>query len=241
VTATYQLTDRTAVVTGGARGIGRAVAERLRDSGSLVWVLDVAPVELEGISVLAVDVTDSQQVARALARVVERSSRIEVLVNSAGMLGGYQPFEGLTRDAWHRILDVNLVAVFEVCRQVLPHMRKAASGRIVNLGSLAGKHGLANMSVYSAASAGVIAFTKALGQELAGTQIRVNCVAPAPIATDLILSLGPDVVGSMIQSSPMKRLGLAEEVAEITAWLCSDECSFTTGAVFDVSGGRAAY
>lgn len=162
-------------------------------------------------------------------------------MDGAARLGSYMPFEALERDDWQRIMATNLFGVFEVCRQVIPPMRHAGWGRVVNFGSLAGKHGLPSLSVYSAASAGVIAFTKALAQELADTEIRVNSVAPGPIATDLILQLESQVVESMIASSPLKRLGTAAEVAELVAWLCSDACSFTTGAVFDVSGGRAAY
>jgi NAD(P)-dependent dehydrogenase (short-subunit alcohol dehydrogenase family) len=186
-------------------------------------------------------VTDSDQVEAAVAEVISCDARIDVLVNSAGYLGGYAPFEKLSPDEWQRIISVNLVGVLQACRQVLPHMRRAEWGRIVNLGSLAGKHGLPNLPVYSAASAGVIAFTKALALELADSEIRVNTVSPGPIATSLITQLGPQVVDSMIASSPLKRLGTADEVAELAVWLCSDACSFSTGAVFDLSGGRATY
>jgi 2-dehydro-3-deoxy-L-rhamnonate dehydrogenase (NAD+) len=241
MTVSYDLSGKTAVVTGGARGIGRRVAARLKSSGSRVWVLDIAPVEQDGIRSLAVDITDSDQVATAIAHILDETSRLNILVNNAGYLGEYAPFERLSTDDWRRIIDVNLLGVFEVCRQILPHMRRAGSGRIVNMGSLAGKHGLANLSVYSAASAGVIAFTKALAHELADSEIRVNSLAPGPIATDLIKRLGPEVVDSMIASSPMKRLGTADEVAELVVWLCSDACSFNNGAVFDISGGRATY
>ena len=241
MSVSYDLSGKTAVVTGGARGIGRGVAARLNSSASQVWVLDIAPVEQDGIRSLAVDITDSDQIATAIAHILDQTSRLDILVNNAGYLGDYVPFERLTTDDWRRIVGVNLLGLFEVCRQVLPHMRRAGSGRIVNMGSLAGKHGLANLSVYSAASAGVIAFTKALAQELADSEIRVNCLAPGPIATDLIRRLGPEVVDSMIAGSPMKRLGTVDEVAELVVWLCSDACSFNTGAVFDISGGRATY
>jgi len=162
-------------------------------------------------------------------------------MNSAGYLGAYAPFETVTPEDQRRIVEVNLVGTMEVCRHVLPHMRRAGHGRIVNMGSLAGKEGLFHLSVYSAASAGVIAFTKALAKDLAETKILVNCVAPGPIHTDLIMALGRDVVEDMIASSPLKRLGKVDEVAELIVWLCSEACSFNTGAVFDMSGGRATY
>jgi 2-dehydro-3-deoxy-L-rhamnonate dehydrogenase (NAD+) len=199
------------------------------------------PSDLDGIQSRTVDVTDSDQVRAAVAEIVDRDSCIDVLVNSAGYLGGYAPFEKLSPGEWQRILSANLIGVFQVCSEVLPHMKREGRGRIVNMGSLAGKHGLPNLSVYSAASAGVIAFTKALALELADTEIRANTVAPGPIATSLITQLGPQVVDSMIASSPLKRLGTVDEVTELVVWLCSDACSFSTGAVFDLSGGRATY
>jgi 2-dehydro-3-deoxy-L-rhamnonate dehydrogenase (NAD+) len=241
VTSSYDFSGRTAVVTGGAGGIGRAVADRLGQAGARVWIWDLADTEPGTDRMSTVDITDPDQIAAELAHVLAHSTAIDILVNSAGCLGDYVPFERLSPAAYRRVVDVNLVGVLEVCRQVLPHLRRAERGRIVNLGSLAGKHGLANLSAYSAASAGVIAFTKALAQELADTEIRVNSVAPGPIATTLIESLGPEVVASMIASSPLRRLGTTDEVADLVIWLCSDACSFTTGAVFDVSGGRAAY
>jgi len=186
-------------------------------------------------------VTSADQIARAVAQIGDQTSRIDILVNNAGYFPSALPFEQLEPDEWKRTVAVNLMGVLEVSRQVLPYLRRADKGRIVNLGSLAGKEGLRNLSVYSAASAGVIAFTKALGRELADTEVRVNCIAPGPIDTDLIRALGPEVVNAMIAASPMKRLGTAAEAAELALWLCSDACSFSTGAVFDLSGGRATY
>jgi NAD(P)-dependent dehydrogenase (short-subunit alcohol dehydrogenase family) len=238
---TYELAGRTAVVTGGAGRIGRAIAGRLRQSGARVVVWDIAPRDQDGVTSLVVDVTDPDQVASAVLDTLDDTERIDILVHSAGYLGSYGPFQRQAAAEWPGILGANLLGVLEVCRQVLPHMPRTRPGRVVTIGSLAGKHGLANLSVYSAASAGVIAFTKALAEELAGTEIRVNCVAPGPIDTELITRLGPAVVESMVASSPMQRLGTADEVAEVVLWLCSDACSFTTGAVFDVSGGRAKY
>jgi len=241
MTVAYDLSSKTAVVTGGAKGIGRAIAERLARAGARVWVWDISACALDGISSLVVDVTDPDQIATAVGQTLNQNSTIDVLVNDAGYLGAYQPFERFKSDECRRIVEVNLFGVFEVCRQVLPHMRGTGKGHIVNMGSLAGKEGLPNLAAYSAASAGVIAFTKALAKELADTAIRVNCIAPGPISTDLIKDLGPRVVDSMIASSPMKRLGTVDEVAELAVWLCSDVCSFNTGAVFDMSGGRATY
>jgi 2-dehydro-3-deoxy-L-rhamnonate dehydrogenase (NAD+) len=241
MTVTYDFSGQTAVVTGASKGIGRRIAERLRDGGAQVWGWDLAPAQVEGVSSLRVDVRDTPQITTAVQKALDQNGHINILVNSAGYLGGYRSFEEHAPEDWHRIVQTNLVGVLEVCSQVLPHMRRAAAGRIVNMGSLAGKDGLAKMPVYSAASAGVIAFTKALGKELANTEIRVNCVTPGPIETDLILDLGQDIVDRLITMSPMNRLGTVDEIAELVLWLCSDACSFSTGAVFDVSGGRATY
>jgi NAD(P)-dependent dehydrogenase (short-subunit alcohol dehydrogenase family) len=196
----------------------------------------------EGVRSLKVDVTKADQISKALAQVASQSPRIDILVNDvndAGYLGSYQPFEQFDASEWERIVRINLIGVFEVARQVLPLMRRAGYGRIVNMGSLAGKEGLPNLAAYSAASAGVIAFTKALSREVCDTNIRVNCVAPGPIDTDLIRRLGDSVVNEMIAASPLKRLGSVDEVAGMVLWLCSDASAFNTGAVFDMSGGRA--
>jgi len=234
--------DMIAVVTGGSGGIGSAVAERLASTGAEVWVFDVDIDDDEpGARRLRVDVTDPDQVAAAVGRVVDESGGLHCVVHCAGYLGAYGPFEDLPTQEWPRIISTNLIGVLEVARHTVPHLRAAGWGRIVTLGSLAGKHGLPQLSVYSAASAGVIAFTKALAQELADTGIRVNCVTPGPIDTELITRLDRSVVDAMIAASPLKRLGTAGEVAELVVWLCSNAASFSTGAVFDVSGGRAVY
>jgi 2-dehydro-3-deoxy-L-rhamnonate dehydrogenase (NAD+) len=237
----YDFAGKTSVVTGGARGIGRAIAAQFVRSGAQVWIWDIDPVELDGARSLTVDVTKSDQIAKALARIVDQNPQIDILVNNAGYLGSYQPFEQFDSSEWQRILQVNLIGVFEVTRQVLTLMRRAGRGRIVNIGSLAGKEGLPNLAAYSAASAGVIAFTKALSREVCDTDIRVNCVAPGPIDTDLIGRLGNEVVQAMITASPLKRLGSVDEVAGMVLWLCSAASAFNTGAVFDMSGGRARY
>lgn len=241
LSVSYDFAGKAAIVTGGARGIGRAIATQVVRCGARVWIWDVDPIELDGAQSLNVDVTSADQIAKALAHVVSQMSRIDILVNNAGYLGSYQPFVRFDAAEWERILQVNLIGVLEVTRQVLPLMRRAGHGRIVNLGSLAGKEGLPNLAAYSAASAGVIAFTKALSREVCDTDIRVNCVAPGPIDTDLIRRLGDKVVDEMIAASPLKRLGNVDEVAGIVLWLCSDASAFNTGAVFDMSGGRARY
>jgi 3-oxoacyl-[acyl-carrier protein] reductase len=236
---TYDFTGQTAIVTGGARGIGRAIATLLADSGAEVWIWDVDPVELAGTRSIQVDVTRREDISGALGHMEGRS--VDILVNDAGWLGSYRPFEEFDPAEWQRILQVNLLGTFEVTHQVLPLMRRAGKGRIVNMGSLAGKEGLPNLAAYSAASAGVIAFTKALSREVSDTDIRVNCIAPGPIDTRLIRDLGNATVDAMIEASPLKRLGNPGEVAALVVWLCSDASAFNTGAVFDMSGGRARY
>lgn len=237
----YDLSGKTAVVTGGARGIGRAITERLAASGAKVWVWDTASVNREGVNSAIVDVTNPAQIAQALTYMFDQGSRIDVLVNNAGYLGRLRAFDEHEFSDWLRIIQVNLIGMLHVTHLVLPHMRRWGGGRIVNMGSLAGKEGLSHLAAYSAASAGVIAFTKALGREIADSGIVVNCVAPGPIDTDMIRSLGAEAVEAMIGHSPMKRLGTADEVAHLVAWLCSDASHFNTGAVFDMSGGRARY
>jgi len=239
MSVTYDFAGRTAIVTGGARGIGRAIAHKLALSGADVWIWDIEPVDLEGTRSLSVDVTKRDNVMQALATMGE--SAIDILVNNAGWLGSYKPFEDFEPAEWQRILQVNLLGTFEVTHRVLPLMRRAGKGRIVNMGSLAGKEGLPSLAAYSAASAGVIAFTKALSREVSDTDIRVNCIAPGPIDTRLIRDLGNETVDAMISASPLKRLGDPDEVAALAVWLCSDASAFNTGAVFDMSGGRARY
>ncbi len=238
---TYDLNGKTAVVTGGAKGIGKAIIEKLATSGAQVHAWDLNRVELNSVTSTIVDVTDRDQIKAAINDLIKHGSRIDILVNDAGYLGKLNAFDAHDVTDWHRIVQVNLIGMMEVTQLILPHMRRWGGGRIVNMASLAGKEGLAKLAAYSAASAGVISFTKALGREIADTNIRVNCVAAGPIDTDMIRNLGPDAVTAMINDSPMKRLGDADEVAHIVAWLCSDASNFNTGAVFDMSGGRARY
>jgi len=182
-----------------------------------------------------------EAVAAAIRLMAAQGAGIDILVNNAGFTGGTIAVEDLDPAQWRRIVDVNLTGVFEVSRQVVPLMRRSGWGRIVNIASLAGKEGTPNLSAYSAAKAGVIAFTKSLAKELAETEIRVNSVAPAAAETDILQQMAPEAVAIMIAKSPQKRLGRVEEIAEVVLWLCSEACTFNTGAVFDVSGGRAVY
>lgn len=243
------LKGRVAIVTGAARGIGLAIAQRLHHEQAAVVLADA---DLEAARrraiefgnrglAIAVDVTDPAQ-ARDMAQVVlDRFGQIDILVNNAGIAGLAAPTVDYPVEEWRRILAVNLNGVFYCTQAVLPHMLTRGEGRIVNIASISGKEGNPNMSAYSTSKAGVIGFTKALGKELAKTGVMVNCVTPALIATELLDQLTTEAVDYMVSKIPMGRTGKPEEVAAMVAWLCSPECSFSTGAVFDLSGGRATY
>jgi len=237
---TYDLAGKRALVTGAAKGIGRAIAELLRANGCDVLIWDANAADVPGATSMRVDITQADQVAQAVAS-LPADQRIDILVNDAAYLGRTTSFMAHAAPDWRRIVEVNLVGTMQVTQAVLPIMVRQGGGRIVNFGSLAGKEGLAGITAYSAASAGIIAFTKALSREVAQHQIFVNCVAPGPIDTDMIRDLGPEAVAQMIKDSPVGRLGQASEVAHLVAWLCSDASRFNTGAVFDMSGGRARY
>ena len=238
--ASYDFAGSVAVVTGGASGIGAEVASHLARSGARVAVWDSAE---PGTSDDAwqVDVTDFGAVELAAQEVVARYGRLDFVVNSAGFAGPTMPVDEYDPVMWRRIVDVNLVGTFNVCRAVVPHLRAAGAGRIVNIASLAGKEGTPNASAYSAAKAGVLALTKSLGKELATTGVLVNAIAPAAVRTPILAQMSIAHVQTMIDKSPMKRLGESTEVAEMVAWLCSGSCTFNTGSVFDLSGGRATY
>lgn len=237
----YDFSGRVAIVTGGAIGIGEAIVKRLKASGAQVWVWDLSRGALDGVHYQTVDVTDAAQIAQATGEIVKAAKGIDIVINNAGIVGVSSPVTELDPQDWRRILDVNLTGVFEVSRHTVPHLVRSACGRMVNVGSIAGKEGTPNISAYSAAKAGVMAFTKSLAKELAGTSVRVNSIAPAAVETAILKQMAPDVVATMIAKSPMKRLGTVDEIAALVMWLCSDACSFSTGAVFDISGGRATY
>ncbi len=232
---------KVAVVTGGAKGIGAAVAERLEQDGLLPVVWDIAAPITPGRLHLVCDVSDENSVAQALAATECEHGPIAVLVNNAGLTGPSTTVAETPLAQWQKVQAINLAGTFLCSRAVAGMMVPRAYGRIVNIASLAGKEGTPTLSAYSAAKAGVIAFTKAHGKELAGTGVLVNAVAPAAIETDLLQQMSPETVATMIGKSPLKRLGTVDELAEFVAWLASERCSFSTGAVFDLSGGRATY
>lgn len=243
--ANYDFAHRTAVVTGGSSGIGLDIAQRLLAAGAnvTVWDLKAPPQALQqqGMQFNPVDVCDDRSVQDACNAVVANCGQIDMLVNCAGFAGSTLPLEETDPQEWQRVIAVNLLGVYNTCRAAVPVMKQAQAARIVNIASLAGKEGTPNASAYSAAKAAVLALTKSLGKELAQTQVRVNAIAPAAINTTLLQQMSPAHVQTMIDKSPMKRLGECEEVSELTLWLLSASCSFSTGAVFDLSGGRATY
>jgi 2-dehydro-3-deoxy-L-rhamnonate dehydrogenase (NAD+) len=226
------MAQRTALVTGGMSGLGLASAERLQADGLTVVTLDIA----KGAD-LVVDITDADAVFAA----AEKIGPVDVLVNSAGIIGPNAPLWEVSEPDWAATFAVNVNGTFNTIRAFLPGMRTAGWGRIVNFASMAGKDGNPNLSAYSASKAAVIALTKSLGKELATTGVLVNVVAPAVISTPMNDSTAPDVLAHITSLIPMRRIGRAEEVAELVAWLASDKVSFSTGAVYDISGGRATY
>lgn len=239
--ASYRFDGCTAVVTGGSLGIGAAIVDAYRRAGASVMVWDVAAKDDVASGTLTVDVADPISVDRAADATLEELGRIDILVNNAGFAGATLPVEDYDPDVWRRILDVNLTGTFTVIRKLLPALKANGWGRIVNIASLAGKEGTPNAAAYSASKAGVIALTKSLGKELAGTGVLVNAIAPAAVHTTLLDQMSAEHVATMLAKSPMRRAGEPEEVAEMVLWLSSNSCSFNTGAVFDLSGGRATY
>ena len=243
------LDGRVAVITGGSGGIGFATAQRMAASGAtlVLWDRDVATLErasaaLPGTMTTAFDVTDEAAVARATDAAMSRHGRIDILVNAAGVSAPKVTILESSLAEWRRIFDINLIGTYLASRAVGRHMVAADYGRIVNLGSVAGKEGNPFSAAYSASKAAVMSLTKSMAKELAKTNVRVNCVAPAIIATKNLYHDMPEEMQKLwVSRVPMGRPGTPEEVAALIAWLASEECSFTTGAAFDISGGRATY
>jgi 3-oxoacyl-[acyl-carrier protein] reductase len=245
------LKGRVAVITGGAQGIGYAVAERMLNSGASVVLWDVNEERLaqarQSLAVLGpvatvgVELTDETAVDAATQFTLAKFGRLDILVNSAGITGGNGCTWELAPDIWRRVIEVNLVGCYLTCRSVVPHMIKAGYGRIVNIASVAGKEGNPNASHYSASKAGLIGLTKSLGKELAKTGVLVNAVAPAAAKTPIFDSMKPEHIDFMLSKIPMGRFLEVGEAASMIGWLASEDCAFSTGAVFDLSGGRATY
>jgi 3-oxoacyl-[acyl-carrier protein] reductase len=245
------LAGRVAIVTGGVSGIGRAVAQRMADSGATVslWDRDAgalakASTELGAktkVHTATVDISSHREVAAAAANTASALGKIDALVNSAGVAGDNFVLWEYPVDEWVRVHNINLHGTFYVCREVVPHLKKNGYGRIVNIASIAGKEGNPTASAYSSSKAAVIGLTKSLGKELAKENITVNCVTPAAVKTPIFDQVSQQHIDYMLQKIPMGRFGLVEEIASMVCWLCTEDASFTTGAVFDLSGGRATY
>jgi 2-dehydro-3-deoxy-L-rhamnonate dehydrogenase (NAD+) len=242
-----ELGGRRAVVTGGAQGIGRAIAERLLDSGASVVLwdvdaarLDVARVELGrrgAVETRAVELTDDAAVKAA----ADAAGAVDILVNNAGITGGNGPTWALDPALWRRVIEVNLIGPYLTCRHLVPAMAARGWGRVVNVASVAGKEGNPNASHYSASKAGLIALTKSLAKELATQGVLVNAITPAAAKTAIFEQMTEEHIGYMLAKIPMGRFVEPHEIAAMVAWLSSDDCSFTTGAVFDITGGRSTY
>ena len=242
------LAGQHAVVTGGAQGIGFAIAKRLAASGAKITLWDMSADQLEtakaslaGAGSVVVDVSDAEAVVAAHKRSEAAGGPVSICVNSAGIAGPNAPLDAYDLGWWRKVIDVNVNGTFYVNRAVVPSMKARNYGRIVNIASVAGKEGNPNAAAYSAAKAGVIALTKSLGKELAQTGVRVNCITPAAIKTDMFAQMTQQHIDYMLSKIPLGRFGTVEEMAALIAWLASEDCSFSTGGVFDVSGGRADY
>ncbi|HWK72291.1 SDR family NAD(P)-dependent oxidoreductase [Pollutimonas sp. M17] len=246
----YDFSGRHAVITGGAAGIGLAIAARLTEGGAGVTLWDRDPQALakaqadlgsQSIRIEQVDVGDEASVQSAADATVKAAGAVDILVNSAGITGPNTSVWEYPPAEWDRVMRVNLRGPFLCCRAIVPHMRANDYGRIVNIASVAGKEGNPNASAYSASKAAVIALTKSLGKELAQTGITVNCITPAAVRTAIFDQMTQEHIDYMLSKIPMNRFGKTEEIAALVAWLCSEDCSFSTGATFDISGGRATY
>ncbi|HSH91875.1 MAG TPA: SDR family NAD(P)-dependent oxidoreductase [Ramlibacter sp.] len=240
---------RHAVVTGGATGLGFAIAQRLIASGGTVslWDRDLATAKQAAASLdgkatpVQVDVADHESVKAAVKATLQHSARVDALVNSAGITGPNAKLWDYTVADWRQVMEINLNGLFMCCREIVPLMQAANYGRIVNIASVAGKEGNPNASAYSASKAAVIALTKSLGKELADTGVRVNCITPAAVKTGMFAQMTEQHIQFMLSKIPMGRFGTPEEIASLVGWLCTEECSFSTGGVFDLSGGRSTY
>ncbi len=249
--STPSLQDRVGIITGGARGVGQAIAERLLRDGASVCLWDIDPdalleakAELSVFGPVAtarVDVTNLESVEAAVQTTLAAFGKIDLLVNNAGIAGANAKLWETSPEEWRRVMAINLDGPFLCCRAVVPYMLKNCYGRIVNISSIAGKEGNPNAAHYSASKAGVIGLTKSLGKELATSNILVNCITPAVIETDILKQLTQQHIDYMVSKIPMNRLGQKREAAALVAWLCSEDCSFSTGSIFDLSGGRATY
>ena len=245
------LNNRTAIVTGGARGIGFATAQKMLVSGAAValWDIDADALNKAAAALKAggrvhtatVDVTDEASIGKAVDALIRETGKIDILVNNAGITGGNAPLWELKPEVWRRVIEVNLIAPYLVCRAVVPHMAAAGYGRIVNIASIAGKDGNPNASHYSASKAGLIGLTKSLAKELATKGVLVNAITPAAAKTEMFGQMTQAHIDYMLSKIPMNRFVAVEELAAMIAWLSSEDCSFSTGAVFDISGGRAVY
>lgn len=242
------LHGRHAVVTGGAAGLGLAIMQRLLASGASVscWDRDAAAMAAAQslgpkVQCVTVDISEHASVVEAVRQTLEQHPAVDVLVNCAGVTGPNVPLWDYPLEQWLQVMQVNLNGLFYACREIVPLMRLRNYGRIVNIASVAGKEGNPNASAYSASKAAVVALTKSLGKELADTGVRVNCVTPAAVKTGIFEQMSDAHIQFMLSKIPMGRFGEPAEVAAMVAWLCTEECSFSTGAVFDISGGRATY
>lgn len=252
---TLDLQNRTAVITGGAQGIGYAIAQRMLASGATVMLWDrddaqlqaaQASLQSEGygtdrVHTHRVELTQDADVAAATEATVQTLGRIDILVNNAGITGGNATTWELSPEVWRQVIDVNLIAPYLTCHFVVPHMIRAGWGRIVNIASVAGKEGNPNASHYSASKAGVIALTKSLGKELATRGVLVNAITPAAARTAMFATMTEAHINYMLSRIPMGRFVEVDEIAAMVGWLSSPDCSFTTGAVFDITGGRSTY
>jgi 2-dehydro-3-deoxy-L-rhamnonate dehydrogenase (NAD+) len=245
------LKSRVAVITGGARGIGYAIAERMLRSGAAValWDMDKAALKdaaqslgsLGKVSTAVVELTKEASVTKAVATTLKAHGKIDIVVNNAGITGGNAKTWELDTAVWRHVVEVNLIAPFIVCKAVVPALLANGFGRIINIASIAGKEGNPNASHYSASKAGLIGLTKSLGKELAQNNITVNCITPAAAKTDIFNQMKPEFIQFMLSKIPMGRFVEVDEIAAMATWLASEDCSFSTGAVFDISGGRGTY